>query len=162
MKVDVDVEYGPYRLGPVDLITGTFALRFMVLPVAQRVWQFATYGVMAALAVFGAAIGDWWLFGAGIFLPAFLMILGPTISGLRSVPVRLRLTGQGILAMTGEVENLYKSVDVRRMRVFMGRLLIPVTRNCVLIVPDRVVGEGGLVKLETLIRTMYKGDQPTA
>lgn len=158
----MDRDYGPFRLGPVDLLVAVNALRFIVLPLRQRIFWIGLVIFLGVLLIFNAYSADW--FGAALilFLLALFLIFGPMLSGRRRPSVCLRVTDLGLLAISDETENLYKRVDVDRMRVIWGRLLVPVNKSCVLIAPVRAIGATGIQELEASLRELAAKDQPTA
>ncbi|WP_205651051.1 hypothetical protein [Tsuneonella mangrovi] len=59
----------------------------------------------------------------------------------------LAVTDRGLLVRTSAIETLYLRVDVRRVRTVLGRMLIPISGQSVLVVPIVQIGEEAAIDL---------------
>lgn len=152
--------YGPYRLGPIDIFIAVNALRFLMLPITSRLFWVTFFAASVLLVGWIISIGDPIGISAvtGVFL--WTLIVSPALSGLRTTEVALRMTDAGLLAVTNQIENLYKDIDASRMRTVLGRLLIPVSNQCVVIVPQQAVGAKNLEKLRAELIAFAARHQP--
>jgi hypothetical protein len=131
-----------------------------MLPISSRLFWVAFFAAFVLLAGWTFSIGNPIATGAVTGALLWLLVVSPALSGFRRTEVALRMSDAGLLAVTDQVENLYKDIDARRMRSVFGRLLVPVSKHCVVIVPKQAIGPENLEKLRTELIAFATRHQP--
>lgn len=140
-------EYGPVKLGPLDMVVGLAAVRLVIGSGRVRAIIWALLAVCAAGAVLGAVQGDALLLALGLLIPVLLLVLLPMIRAAQFPAFTLEFTSRGLIGKSATAETLYLGVQPARMRTVLGRLLIPLSGNLVIIVPLRQIGEEAAAQL---------------
>ncbi len=140
-------EFGPLRLKPLDLVIATTALQLIVGKRSSLIKNWGILLVCAGALVVSQARSDSTLLWMGLGLPVLLFVVLPVLRGMSRPAFTLAVTDRGLLVRTSAIETLYLRVDVRRVRTVLGRMLIPISGQSVLVVPIVQIGEEAAIDL---------------
>lgn len=129
--------YGPFRLGPVDTF---IALNAMRLGYGECATRFA-FGLLLFAALVSLGSGLWHrdliLVLIGVVVIGAVFVALPMLVAGSVQAFTLHVTPDGLVSRTDDEVTLYRSLDLGRRRLVLGRMLIQSGGRKVIIVPLR-------------------------